>query len=888
MATKRFPNKRSSKAKISKKNRNNYTMVEANVLRNVAPLLLITVAFLCCSIGNTSAQENIMPQIPPSLEECYNTSYFMNRQNRLPATIDTLISLIEKVENTATYVHDIRTLSVALLQRFRQDGIQRAYGVAESPGVIPYSPTGFQFPKFRILLSRLIPGNAFTFPNSTLTREERCSLHFMLSSSIDMRVRGDEGSVCSRLSQYRSQRLRRSANNLQRNNELIGDVEMLESWNAKAQKRGLKQKGAYSDYDWGWTNTGSSNNNQVSQCPVENGVIWTPWGTVSAGALLAGVATGLQQQSVQLRTLLALSSRNNGYTNLPQTATVSVDNRWAATLAGDLAEVALVQVPFTTTETASVGANGAWNSTVMPKWYFLMQRQNFEMTDAEIRGGLDGLIIAMNIASWRSQASSMKLSQLLRMYYSTNGVLNSGIMACNRKSYFNNLVQNDQTMVAQTSAFAQVLDREMQLGVTLSATSIAQFAQSAASALETYVPWLIPDCYAEDEPQGIHNLTSIMTDVFVFLDTTWPYYFVADYVNFVLQRLNINPFASSVTLLSAADATIMVNTTHYMSEVYENWNITTHSWYKPGFSLPQILNTAAELAQNVMSNDRNTSSLGGQSLVALLIPSPIAYVADWDMRYALHFLEHLNYTVPDLHFLYYGGGALIRFENLVPNPHKDLFPLGEEYGVWTAGTPVVRRIREIPRRLVNPRCGADMYATAAGPNEMAQYVRAGAINFYRIMPNYFFGSTSLRYLRITPVSAASFIVCSSRTIPLPYRKDSADQTEQGCGQTAATNGYSLDLSELCVGYTRIEECPPLYISVQAQQFIGGSELSCTNAACESPNELQFLVYVRGLVCNAAAKFSATLTMILTLVLALVQISFIRFSNYNHSHFKIQK
>ncbi|CAD7011746.1 unnamed protein product [Ceratitis capitata] len=413
-------------------------MVEANVLRNVAPLLLITVAFLCCSIGNTSAQENIMPQIPPSLEECYNTSYFMNRQNRLPATIDTLISLIEK------------------------DGIQRAYGVAESPGVIPYSPTGFQFPKFRILLSRLIPGNAFTFPNSTLTREERCSLHFMLSSSIDMRVRGDEGSVCSRLSQYRSQRLRRSANNLQRNNELIGDVEMLESWNAKAQN---------------------------------NGVIWTPWGTVSAGALLAGVATGLQQQSVQLRTLLALSSRNNGYTNLPQTATVSVDNRWAATLAGDLAEVALVQVPFTTTETASVGANGAWNSTVMPKWYFLMQRQNFEMTDAEIRGGLDGLIIAMNIASWRSQASSMKLSQLLRMYYSTNGVLNSGIMACNRKSYFNNLVQNDQTMVAQTSAFAQVLDREMQLGVTLSATSIAQFAQSAASALDTYVRKYSKDKY---------------------------------------------------------------------------------------------------------------------------------------------------------------------------------------------------------------------------------------------------------------------------------------------------------------------------------------------------------------------------------------------------------
>lgn len=95
-----------------------------------------------------------------------------------------------------------------------------------------------------------------------------------------------------------------------------------------------------------------------------------------------------------------------------------------------------------------------------------------------------------------------------------------------------------------------------------------------------------------------------------------------------------------------------------------------------------------------MNIDRNTSSLGGQSLIALLIPSPVAYVPDWDMNYALNFLQKLNYSVPDLHFLYYGGGALIRFKDLVRNPHEDIFPLGEEYGVWTAGTPVVQRIRE--------------------------------------------------------------------------------------------------------------------------------------------------------------------------------------------------
>lgn len=158
-----------------------------------------------------------------------------------------------------------------------------------------------------------------------------------------------------------------------------------------------------------------------------------------------------------------------------------------------------------------------------------------------------------------------------------------------------------------------------------------------------------------------------------------------------------------------------------------------------------------------------------------------------------------------------------------------------------------------------------MYANTAGSNEMVQYVRAGAINFYRIMPNYFFGSTSLRYLRITPLSPASFIVCSSRTIPLPYRKDGTDQPEQGCGQTAATNGYSLDLSELCLGYAQIENCPPLYVSVQAQQF-SSNELSCTNPACELPNAAQFLIYVNYLVCNTATKL--TMMSVFTVILGI--------------------
>lgn len=147
----------------------------------------------------------------------------------------------------------------------------------------------------------------------------------------------------------------------------------------------------------------------------------------------------------------------------------TVDNRWATTLAGDLAEVALLQGPVL--PQVAVGAIGGWNSTFVPRWYFLSQRDRFEMTDAEIRGGLDGLILAMNVVNYRNQAPAMRLSQLLDMYYSQRGVFTSNVRACNRRSLFTEVAPVVQ-MEQQATAFGLVLDREMQLRVTLSDVAI--------------------------------------------------------------------------------------------------------------------------------------------------------------------------------------------------------------------------------------------------------------------------------------------------------------------------------------------------------------------------------------------------------------------------------
>lgn len=132
-------------------------------------VLLAVLLTGCC----VSGQENAQTRIANSLVECYQDNLVFERDNRLPMTINMMIEIIRKVEDSNEFRGDIRQLAVQMVHRFRQDGIERAPGVFTSPTIIPFSPSGFQFSKHRIILSRLLQGNAIAFPNATLTTQER-------------------------------------------------------------------------------------------------------------------------------------------------------------------------------------------------------------------------------------------------------------------------------------------------------------------------------------------------------------------------------------------------------------------------------------------------------------------------------------------------------------------------------------------------------------------------------------------------------------------------------------------------------------------------------------------------------------------------------------------
>lgn len=69
-----------------------------------------------------------------------------------------------------------------------------------------------------------------------------------------------------------------------------------------------------------------------SDCPLENGVVYTKWGSVSLGTVLAGLAAGLYPQDVKLPDLIRKIPPAR---DLPtELENVGVDNKFPATLVG--------------------------------------------------------------------------------------------------------------------------------------------------------------------------------------------------------------------------------------------------------------------------------------------------------------------------------------------------------------------------------------------------------------------------------------------------------------------------------------------------------------------------------------------------------------------------
>lgn len=179
--------------------------------------------------------------------------------------------------------------------------------------------------------------------------------------------------------------------------------------------------------------------NTLSRCPIEKGVIRSEeYGTISPGILIAAIASGLEPQNVKLGEFLSFQISNKKYENIELMdieninsdqfdsllkSSESIDNKFAAGLAGDLAEVCIYQGPVFGMD-LRVGLSGSWNDSLFPKLHYFSQNHQglWDMTDAEILTGIDSLFLSHKISNWMKTIRTLRLSQIIEMYYSEKGI----------------------------------------------------------------------------------------------------------------------------------------------------------------------------------------------------------------------------------------------------------------------------------------------------------------------------------------------------------------------------------------------------------------------------------------------------------------------------------
>ncbi|ROT84529.1 hypothetical protein C7M84_022289 [Penaeus vannamei] len=317
--------------------------------------------------------------------ECYKYG-LETLDERMPQNLGNLIALIEKWEEEHQY-GNAEDIAEGIIKRYKIDGIV----------YLPGGPTQWgqneqeEADKFDVVKKVLVPTEIV--PQDMYFPREECALHFLTTHSTDMYPHAGVGDVWET-----RRRRRRSESNPQNANP----------------RYSLPQ-----DVD-------------PARHPIENGVMHTPYWTPCGGDAALRIMASDKTSEVTIKQIYG-----NDVDYMPQEMLDSrLHPQHVSTLAGDIGQSALVAVTTTTTSnTRYLGPQGQFgNSTASPKLFTLETNNDgiiSYLSRSEVFAGIDALLIQKVLQS--STSSTLKLSQVLRMYYSERGLPDrSDFRACNR------------------------------------------------------------------------------------------------------------------------------------------------------------------------------------------------------------------------------------------------------------------------------------------------------------------------------------------------------------------------------------------------------------------------------------------------------------------------
>ncbi|CAG0902453.1 unnamed protein product [Darwinula stevensoni] len=740
------------------------------------------------------------------MENCYFNWTVRDRFQRMPMTMGNLIGLIKKVERQPiAYYWDVFTMAANLLRRFQIDGLQ------------------------------FLPLN--------LGGSIICALHWMLSHSLNDTRRPEEVEGC---------------------HDRDG-----------RHKRHAKGRNTTPDYE-------------KSFHPLEYGVVYTDYGTVAAGQVLMGLAVRDRVANVKVADLFRDKSeivkylnseikmegwnpiRNNEQRERMQSTVITA--YYAATIAGDLAKTAAYDAASANGSQQLIGPSGTWNSLtrmgeheqvnetsssrLYPSEYALADEMDrvSHATHAELYGGIDGLLLAVRIKDWNS--CSLKLSQILEMYYSDRGVsLNTDRVfgACNR---FNLTEAYRAELSSQTHAMAYALYVESfgLLRPPRGSSIISRINESVQKVLQQYWAFVeqskATSCGTMCRDSKNHP-PAPNVDLYVIFDmdgSEQELLEAKEVVVDLVNRLNLAPMGTNRVALNISDN--RRNTSTSVFDLGQEFNPggfafkllktdfrNVSSSFDFGDAMAQVRRRFQE--ERKFERDQNLGGTNGK-VVLFVVPSSKPESSDKGVGTMENMVRDFTNDFPEIPLLFVTKDA--GWDRFAKTPTCVAMRVFRN-----TGERLYRDVIEnVPTRMVYPGCGQSI--SDGKDNIFIGLLVPGTTRYMMYHGSRLNGSENLVFKVKAHDSTSNLTVCWGRYV-LDFGR--LQPEEDGCGNTSDAKRDKKVMIELKHPCSRNRECDPIYISVRvANDFHPSKEPVCLDAAtCHFPDQIQYSVRHSGMKCK---------------------------------------
>ncbi|XP_062556159.1 uncharacterized protein LOC134221003 [Armigeres subalbatus] len=801
-----------------------------------------------------------------------------------------LLELVRKVEEKNPTTLDMRMLSVELIHRLRVDGIEKAQGAQETEFVTPYSPRGIMVPKYKLLLQLVsnIPGT-IEF-DKFLSPWEICLLHRLLSSTVEPFQRGDERVSCP---------------------TTIADS------GRNPQAPWITQNKSQMNQT-----TGVTFDRPISRCPLEGGTFRSiRYGSIAPGVIIMSIAAGLQPQNIRISEFISSYKAKSMYENLETmeradtrkqvekllSSMESIDNTYAAGLAGDLAEVCLYQGPYVGTD-VRVGLQGTWNDTYFPRVRFLADTHEgrWEMTDSEVLSGIDGYFLAQQVPYFVNKVRRLRLSQVLDMYYSNRGIpivsienlgrrklpnkkqipiarlpetseINEDsldkLFNAERKTKLWKVFSEDEEQTPQGAAqnvpddinracyrkeILQTIDKDRLKQETFNFVQVLQYTTGSVvvedalmrrncdAAVDRFFSYASNLLSTVDDCNALRTTDSKPNiDLLLIIDGSRSEYENQKLIFHLSELIDISIYGSSISVINGQTGEFMVNRTNSLSNVFEQLSAYQGS-YPTTLSLSNSFDSIIQRLSAQMDEERAYRAVGANAPVILVI-SQGQRIVNTDFTSARRMLTSTFEQFPDLYFVFLTNDAAMfsQLTDFSGIPHSRL-PTTEHYKIIETSSIDPQQYSELLRatlEAIPQRLVAPFCRTAANRKTWR------LVNVREEYEQYLSPGVELRY-RIS----RNFLL-NTNFVGIQFQNSgygeftvcgTMDPTFTGLACQTTTpelDNVWFNFTGLCLGVAE-NECRSLYFLVQME----ASYMRCTENDCRYPDQVRFVIKHEGLRC----------------------------------------